>query len=231
MKVAPVDRYGGWRPGGAGSESRTAAANKLQSALPATASEASTATPASGRELPIVPVKQGADVAARTVLQSDRPKGLDAALNVFNEFKLTTDAATTPTTVEIFGQGQHSTDTSTAGVSGEGDAKVPRGVASPKTRGPNGDAEVNPDAAKAAKKSSDVAAQADEAKLPPKEPITKLLIDLVQNVWEASRSVVDANVPKVKAGAPLLPSVEVSVKASGGASSALASYGVAVTGR
>ena len=231
MKVAPVDRYGGWRPGGAGSESRTAAANKLQSALPATASEASTATPASGRELPIVPVKQGADVAARTVLQSDRPKGLDAALNVFNEFKLTTDAATTPTTVEIFGQGQHSTDTSTVGASGEGDVKVPRGVTSSKTKGANVDVEVNPDASKAAKKSSGVAAQSDEAKLPPKEPITKLLIDLVQNVWEASRSVVDANVPKVKAGAPLLPSVEESVKVSGGTSSALAGYTVAVTGR
>ncbi len=94
MKVDSVDRYSSWRPNSA--DARALAASRLQTVVSSTASTAPQAL-SSGRELPILPVKQGDNVQGRPVLQSDKPKGTDPALNLSREFKPTTPATTTAT--------------------------------------------------------------------------------------------------------------------------------------
>ena len=110
MKVAPVDRYGSWRPGG--SDARAVSSSRLQTVTPETTPQAAQQPLSSGRELPIVPVKQGSNVQSRPVRESDRPVGLDPALNTFKEFQANSSAptaadstaatSTTLTTVEAF---------------------------------------------------------------------------------------------------------------------------------
>lgn len=85
MKIAPVDRYANWRA--TGSESRAAAASRLQPVTSASTAPAVPAALASGRELPVLAAKKGDNVQSRPVRSSDTPRGAEPALNLFRQFQ------------------------------------------------------------------------------------------------------------------------------------------------
>ena len=85
MKIAPVDRYANWRA--TGSESRAAAASRLQPVTSESTAPAVPAAMASGRELPVLATKKGDNVQSRPVRSSDTPRGAEPALNLFRQFQ------------------------------------------------------------------------------------------------------------------------------------------------
>lgn len=214
MKVAPVDRYGGWRAVGAGTEARSSAASRLQTLTSETASEPIKSELTSGRELPVVPVKQGSPVQARVVQEGERSRNVEMALSTYNALQAAAggNVVATPTSEGMPAASPVADAVSPAnGLDGTAGAQIGRpsqasapptdpvlarsGVASLTEEGKNavfGDPKV--EEARASQRSKEQMAQ--EARQPPAEPISKLLMDHVHNMWAASRSVVDSSNPQ-----------------------------------
>ena len=93
MKIAPVDRYANWRA--TGSESRAAAASRLQTVASESTAPAVPAALASSRELPVLAVKQADNAQSRPVRSSDTPRGAEPALNLFRQFQSLAQGAVT----------------------------------------------------------------------------------------------------------------------------------------
>ncbi len=189
MKLAPVERYGSWRPGG--SDARVAAVSRLQTVTPETAGQSAAPVLSSGRELPVLAVQRGSLAQARPVLQSDKPKNAetDPALPQASQ-PSTGNSALGTSTVDTFPlkstQPKGVPETESDVKSGDGTSATVTALAQPpKVTVASIAAEQAADAARhlAAEKASNE---------PPKEPLSKMLLDLVQSVWAASGSVVDA---------------------------------------
>lgn len=206
MKVAPVDRYGGWRAVGASTEARSSAASRLQTLTSETTAEPIKTEMTSGRELPVVPVKQGSRVQARVVQEGERPRTVEVALSTYNSMQAAAEAKnpTRPTSDAVpsagnakgVASGSETPNASQAARTSEAKAPTsdPRfarsGVASLTEEGKNavfGDPKLQE--AREAQQNKERAAE--EARRPAAEPISKMLIDHVHNMWAASRSVVD----------------------------------------
>jgi len=212
MKVAPVDRYGGWRAVGAGTEARSSAANRLQTLTPETTAEPIKTELTSGRELPVTPVKQGSQVQARVVQEGERSRNVEVALSTYNSLQA---AATAPNAAKSAPDAQPQVTETT--LKGPAEANIPSSVARAEAKAPPSDPRLarsgvaslteegknavfgDPklQAAREAQENKERAAQ--EARRPPAEPISKMLIDHVHNMWAASRSVVDLSNPAAKA--------------------------------
>lgn len=185
MKLAPVERYGSWRPGG--SDARVAAVSRLQTVTPETAGQSAAPALSSERELPVLAVQKGGLAQVLPVLQSDKPQNTEA------------DPALLQAPQSLVGRAALGTSTVDAFTSKSAQAK---GV--PRTESGEGtSAAVTPlaqppkvtVASIAAEQAADAVRHLSTERAsnePPKEPLSKILLDLVQSVWAASGSVVDA---------------------------------------
>lgn len=200
MKLAPVERSGNWRPGG--SDARVVAVSRLQTVTPETAGSSAAPALSSGRELPVLAVQRGSLAQARPVLQSDKPGSAEeadpelpqASQSVTGRFVLSTS------TVDAFPQKSAQT-TQGKGIPGAKTATSSDAKQEIKAvDGTSASALVQPAKVTVASIAADQAAEAawhlsaEKAihEPPPKEPLSKMLLDLVQSVWAASGSVVDA---------------------------------------
>lgn len=231
MKLAPVERSGGWRP--SGSDARVAAVSRLQTVTSETAGQSVAPALSSGRELPVLAVQRGSLAQARPVLQSDKPQDGDATTRA-------AAGATSIATVDLFASSSpsatlgsadssaESTGTAAASGAAHGAKRHDKGLsaASSDTKTPAGSSPSSASSASsaaaatqspkvtvasiAAEQAADAARHqaAEQAKNePPKEPISKMLLDLVHSVWAASGSVVDAasTSSKARSASPAKP--------------------------
>lgn len=200
MKLAPAERYGNWRPGG--SDARVAAVSRLQTVTPETAGQSAAPALSSGRELPVLAVQRGSLAQARPVLQSDKPQNGVVAPALTQAAQSSTGSSVLVTsTVDAFppqaaqvtpGKVTPGAKTTTSS-DAKPDAKVGDGLASADTAlaRPPKVTVASIAAAQAADAARHLAAE-KASNEPPKEPLSKMLLDLVQSVWAASGSVVDA---------------------------------------
>lgn len=205
MKLAPVERSGNWRP--SGSDARVVAVSRLQTVTPETAGSSAAPALSSGRELPVLAVQRGSLAQARPVLQSDKPSSAadaDPALPQSPQSGTGRSVLST-STLDAFPQKSEQT-TQGKGIPGAKTATSSDTKQEIKAvDGTSASALAQPAKVTVASIAADQAAEAawhlaaeKAIPEPPKEPLSKMLLDLVQSVWAASGSVVDASSPPGK---------------------------------
>lgn len=215
MKLAPVERSGSWRP--SGSDARVAAVSRLQTVTPETAGQSAAPVLSSGRELPVLAVQRGSLAQARPVLQSDKPQDGNATTRA-------AAGATSIATVDLFASSSTSAKAGSADFPSDAPGTASASVTAQDAKG-RGKAQGLSSASSATaatlvpkvtvasiaeEQAADAARRlaAEQAKNePPKEPISKMLLDLVHSVWAASGSVVDAasTSSKARSASPTKP--------------------------
>ena len=186
MKVASVDRIGSWRPPNA--DTRAVAASRIQSIAPNATESLDAVGQVSARELPPLPVQRMDELMSRPVLQSDSPQpALQAS---------TPSQAPTAATVDVFKPSVRGGQ-SDAAPQNERPAQA-AAKEQPPTLLEQAELRQNPDkltslelaSAAAAKRAADQARK--DAAMPPKVPLSKMLMDQYESLWDASGKAVEA---------------------------------------
>lgn len=206
MKVASVDRIGSWRPPNA--DARAVTASRLQTIAAGTANSVEPQALNSGTELPPLPVQKTQDAMARPVLQSDKPVLVPQALN--GSGVETANNAPVPT-VEAF---RSSASKPTDDQQGDASRQKSESSSASKSLLELELAKQNPDNLTSLEIATQAAAERaakqakKEAAQPPKEPLSKMLMDQVKSLWDASSKAVEASLstdPPVANPSPDVP--------------------------
>ncbi len=193
MKVASVDRIGSWRPPNA--DARAVTSNRLQTIAAVSASSVEPQSLASGTELPPMPVQRTQEAMSRPVLQSDKPI---AAQPQFADSSLLAFRGDSVSTVEAFKTAGDANQSESPSGNEPRTAEVGADASSSKSLLERELAKQNPENLSALELASQAAARraADqfrkEAAQPPQVPISKMLMDQVKSMWEASGKAVEA---------------------------------------
>ena len=201
MKVASVDRIGSWRPPNA--DARAVTASRLQTIASDTANSVEPQALSSARELPPLPVQKTTETMSRPVLQSD-----PAAAVMQHLANATVSSSSAPygesvPTVDAYKGASTSSQTEQLSSAASGKpSKTSEGgtaKASPKSLLELAQAKQNPENLMALEIASQAAAAraAEQAKKeaaqPPQVPLSKMLMDQVKSLWDASGRAVEAS--------------------------------------
>ena len=194
MKIASVDRIGSWRPPNA--ETRAVTANRLQTIAAGSASSVEQQTLTSGTELPPLPVQKTQEAMSRPVLQSDRSA---EALVAYAQSSVPVSQGESVPTVNAF-KGTASADKADRTTDSQSKTNEAGGEkAASKTLLELAQSKQNPENLTALEIATQAAAgraaaQAKrEAAQPPQVPLSKMLMDQVKSLWDASSKAVEAS--------------------------------------